>query len=89
MKNHSNEVLFEFDLPEFKRDEIKVKFHNSLIYIIASKRTEIKEERKGFMHDETTSKSFEYKATLPESAYTKNAKIEFEKGVLKIRIPKK
>lgn len=88
MKNHDDRILFEFPLPDFKRDEIKIKFHDHWIYIEASSRDEIKEERKGFSHDETTLRKFDYKAALPENAYTRNAKIDFQNGVLRIEIPK-
>ena len=88
MKNNHDKILLEFQLPGFNRDDIKIKFHKGWVHILASKKTEIKEQRKGFFHDETTSKVFEYRAALPNEAYPTNAKIDFQGEVLRIMIPK-
>ena len=88
MKIHEDKIILKFDLPEFERDEIKVKFPDNRIHVTASRHKQIKQRQNGFFHDEKTSCDFEYETTLPKNVYTKNAKIDFSRGVLKIEIPK-
>jgi HSP20 family molecular chaperone IbpA len=84
-----NNVLLEFNLPEFKRDEIEVSFRNSSAYIKALKSFEIKEESADLFHDEKSSSSFLYREKLPKNVDVKKAKIDFVNNVLVIKIPLK
>lgn len=88
MKNNSNEIIFEFDLSGFDRKEIDVKIKEGEIYIIANKKDEKRKKEKDFSSYEKISKSFKYISTLPKIEKDK-AKIDFDKGILKIIIPKK
>lgn len=88
MKNNSKEVVFEFHLPGFKKENIKIKLTKNSIAIKAEKKLEKGIQKKDFFHKEKTNENFNYSTTLPE-INPKKAKIEFKKGILKITIPKR
>jgi len=87
MKNNKKEVVIEFDLPNFKRDDIKIKLSKNSASILAERKIEKEVERKDFYHKEMSSGNFVYKTTLP-NINPKKAKISFKGGVLKIIAPK-
>lgn len=88
MKDGGDNVLLEFGLPGFKRDDIKIKFHGKSVSIRASMKSEILEERTDYLHDEKMSSVFTYESSLPKNVDTRKAKIDFNRGILRIRIPK-
>jgi len=88
MKNNSKEVILQFNLPGFSKKDIKIRLTKNSITIKADKRHEEKIQKKDFSHQEKSSQTFRYATTLP-TVNPKKAKIEFKKGILKIRIPKK
>ncbi len=88
MKENSKEVLLEFNLPDFRKQDVKVKLTKNSLGITAQRKTEKKVQRKGFFHKESSSHVFNYATTLP-NVDAKKAKITFTKGVLKIKAPKK
>lgn len=88
MKNKKKEVLLEFELPEFARKDIKIDLRKNLASISAQKSSEKKVMKKDYFHQEKTFRAFSYKTTLP-TIEPKKAKIEFKKGTLRIKAPKK
>lgn len=81
------EVEFEFELPHFKKDEIKVKINKNSVEIKGEKKHEIKMQKKDFFHEEKHHHTFHYMTTLP-NVNPKKAKTSFSKGVLKIKVPR-
>lgn len=88
MENKKDIVVLEFDLPEFKRDEISVKVKDDEVQIKAKSKEENSLEEEDFNWFEKSSRTFDYSSSLPP-VEGKNAKIEFKKGKLKISVPKK
>jgi HSP20 family molecular chaperone IbpA len=88
LSNTDDLVVLEFDLPEFKRDEISIKVEDDKINISARKKVENKLDEEDFRWFEKFSRTFDYSSSLP-SVIGKDAEIEFRKGRLKISIPKK
>ena len=88
MKNTDDLVVLEFDLPEFKREEISVKVSDDKINISAKKKEENKIEEEDFNWFEKSSRTFDYSSSLPP-VVGKEAKIEFHKGRLKVSVPNK
>ena len=88
MKNTDSLVVLEFDLSEFKRDEISVKVFDDRININAKKKEENKVEEEDFKWFEKSSRTFNYSSSLPP-VKGKEAKIDFQKGKLKISVLKK
>jgi HSP20 family molecular chaperone IbpA len=88
MKNNSKEVIFEFDLPDYKKDEVQVKLYKNSLIIRAEKKKSKKLQKQDFFHSEKMHKKFKYATTLPTINPDK-ARIEFRKGKLLIIAPKK
>ena len=88
MKENSKEVILEFALPEFKKDDIKIKFTENAVSVQAGRKIEKETQRKDFFHQEKTERSFNYTTTVP-SINPSKAKIFFKGGILKISVPKK
>jgi len=85
MKHNSKEVVLEFSLPEFKKEDIKVRFAKNSVVIKAEKKLEKKIQRKDFFHQEKIQRNFNYATTLP-TINPKKAKAEFKKGILRISV---
>lgn len=88
MENKKDMVVLEFDLPEFSREEIKVKVGDDKISISAKKKEEDKLDEEDLKWFEKSSRTFSYSSSLPP-VKGKEAEIEFKKGRLKVFIPKK
>ncbi len=88
MKNNSKEVVLNFNLPEFNKEDIKIILNKNSLSIKAEKSIEKNIQRKDFFHKEKASHNFNYATTLPE-INPKHSRIEFKKGILKITMPKK
>ena len=88
MKNNSKEVSLDFNLPDFSKKDIKIKFSKGNVVIKAEKKQEKHVKRKDFFHEEKIYRKFDYSTTLPE-VNSKKAKIKFNQGKLNIKIPKK
>ncbi len=87
MKHNKKEVSLNFKLPDFKRSEIDVDISKKSIAIRASKKISKEIQKKDFFHSEKTTKSFDYLTSIPE-INPKKVKIEFKKGILKIKAPR-
>jgi HSP20 family protein len=88
MKQNSKEISFEFDLPGFSKDDIKVSLSKNAILLKAEKQDEKEIKKKDYFHQEKVYRNFVYSSTLPD-VKPKEAKKSFKKGVFKIVIPKK
>ena len=88
VKTNSKEVILEFDLPGYKRDEVRVNVPRHSLIIKESRNIEKSVQKKDFYHREKRSHGFNYKTTLPD-VESKNTKITYKKGKLKIVIPRK
>jgi len=87
MENHEKEVILEFSLPGYRKEDIKMILKKNSIEIKAKHEIEKKVQRQDFFHDEKTAKHFEYSSTLPIVNPNK-AKISFKDGILRIVLPK-
>jgi HSP20 family protein len=87
MKNNPKSVELKFELPGFDKKDIKLKLSKNSLSVNASKKQESKIKRKDFFHQERIERHFSYATTLP-TIQPKKAKIEFKKGILKIKAPK-
>ncbi len=88
MKNNSKEIELKFNLPEFNKKDINLRISKNLISIKAEKKKENKAQKKDFFHAEKSSRSFNYTTSVP-TIKPKEAKVDFKKGVLTIKVPKK
>jgi HSP20 family protein len=83
-----HEYLIKADLPEMKKEEVKVTMENGVLSIAGERRVEKEEKTKKFHRIERSFGSFERTFTVPEDADTKKIAADFRDGVLKVHLPK-
>lgn len=84
-----NNIYVEADLPGLDKKDIKVNVENNTLSISGSRDNKQEEKKKGFYRYERQCGRFERKFYLGENADGAKANAEFDKGVLKITVPKK
>jgi HSP20 family protein len=82
------EYVVKTDLPEMKKQEIKVNVENGVLSISGERKVEKEEKNKKFHRVERCYGSFERTFTLPEDADATKTAAEFNDGVLRVRLPK-
>jgi len=87
MKHNRKEVKLEFKLPDFERKDIEIDIGKDSVLIRANKKILKEEKKKDFFHSEKIERSFDYKTTVP-LVNPEKAKIQFNKGILRINIPR-
>ena len=82
------EYLIKADLPEMKKDEIKVNVAEGVLSVSGERKTEKEEKNKKFHRIERSYGTFERSFTLPDDANGAKVAAEFKDGVLKVHLPK-
>src|SRR5262245_28494096 len=82
------EYLIKADLPEMKKEEVKVTVENGVLSISGERKSEKEEKKKKFHRIERSFGTFLRTFTLPEDADEKKIAAEFKEGVLKVHLPK-
>jgi HSP20 family protein len=82
------EYLVKADLPEMKKEEIKVNVEESVLSVSGERKAEKEEKNKKFHRIERSYGSFMRSFTLPEDANGAKVSAEFKDGVLKVHLPK-
>jgi HSP20 family protein len=83
-----HEYLFKADLPEMKKEDVKVTVENGVLSIAGERKTEKEEKKKKFHRLERAFGFFERTFTVPEDADAAKIVADFKDGVLKIHLPK-
>src|SRR5713101_7260979 len=83
------EYLFKADLPEMKKDDVKVTIENGILYISGERRAEKEEKKRKFHRLERFFGTFERTFTVPEDADPTKIVAEFHDGVLQVHLPKR
>jgi HSP20 family protein len=85
-----NEYLVTADLPEVKKDEVKVNIDNGVISISGERKTksEKKDKSKKYHRIERSYGSYQRSFRLPENVKEESVKAEFKDGVLRVHLPK-
>ena len=84
----SNEYLVKAELPELKKEEVKVSVENGELTISGERKSEKEEKGKKFHRIERSNGSFLRSLTLPESDNGDKVSAEFKDGVLSVHLPK-
>jgi HSP20 family protein len=84
-----SEYLFKADLPEMRKDDVKVTIENGVLYISGERKTEKEEKKRRFHRLERFFGTFERTFTVPEDADTTKIMAEFRDGVLQVHLPKR
>ena len=82
------EFLVKADLPEMKKDDVKVTMENGVLCIAGERKVEKEEKTKKYHRIERSFGSFERTFTVPEDADANKIVAEFRDGVLKVHLPK-
>jgi len=82
------EYLIKAELPEIKKDEIKIGVQNDVLVISGERKYEKEEKDKKYHRIERAYGSFSRSFTIPEDADPDKVSAEFKEGVLHVHIPK-
>ncbi len=82
------EYLVKAELPEMKKEEIKINVQNDVLSISGERKYEKEEKDKKYHRVERAYGSFMRSFTLPEDADGSKVNAEYKDGVLKIHLPK-
>ncbi len=82
------EYLIKAELPEVRKDDVKVTVENGVLTLQGERRQEKEEKGKRFHRVERSYGSFVRSFTLPESVDESSVKAEYKDGVLNLHLPK-
>ena len=84
----NQEYLIKADLPEMKKEDVKVTVENGVLSISGERKSEKEAKKKKFHRIERSFGTFLRTFTLPEDADANKIAAEFKDGVLKVRLAK-
>jgi HSP20 family protein len=82
------EYLIKAELPEVRKEDVKVIVENGVLTLQGERRQEKEEKGKRFHRVERSYGSFVRSFTLPESVDESSVKAEYKDGVLNLHLPK-
>jgi len=82
------EYLVKADLPEMKKEDVKVIVENGVLSISGERKSEKEEKKRKFHRIERSYGSFERTFMMPEDADGTRLTAEFKEGVLSVHMPK-
>lgn len=82
------EYLIKAELPEVKKEDVKVTVENGVLTLQGERRQEREEKGKKYHRVERSYGSFVRSFTLPESVDEGGVKAEYKDGVLNLHLPK-
>ena len=82
------EYLIKAELPEVKKDEVKISVQNDVLSITGERKYEKEEKDKKVHRIERAYGSFARTFTVPEDADAEQVSAEFRDGILKVHLPK-
>ena len=83
-----SEFLVKADLPEVKKEDVKVTVEEGVLTLQGERRQEKEEKGKKYHRVERSYGSFVRSFTLPESVDEAGVKAEYKDGVLSLHLPK-
>ena len=82
------EYLVKADLPDVKKEDVKVTVENNVLTITGERKFEKEEKDKKYHRIERSYGNFLRSFTLPDGADGSKVNAEFKDGVLKVHLPK-
>ncbi|WP_129781983.1 Hsp20/alpha crystallin family protein [Peristeroidobacter soli] len=82
------EYVIKAELPEVKKEDVKVTFEQGLLTISGERRQEMKQKGENEIRVESFYGTFSRSFSLPDNIDAKNIRAESKDGVLRVRIPK-
>jgi len=84
----SNGYLIKVELPEVRKDDVKVTVDGGTLTIAGERKAEKEEKGRKFHRIERYYGRFERSFSIPDDAETNNVKAEFKDGVLRVSLAK-
>jgi len=88
VEESDKEYTIKAELPEVRKENVKVELENGSIRISGQRKLEKEEAGRRFHRIERSYGAFERSFTLPEGTERKNVSAEFKDGLLKVHLPK-
>jgi HSP20 family protein len=82
------EYIVKADLPDVKKEDVKVEIDDDVLTVEGERRQEKEEKTKRFHRTERAYGKFVRRFNLPTRVDGTNVKAEFKDGVLNVRLPK-
>ena len=82
------EYLIKTDLPEMKKEDVKITVENGVLTIAGERKFEKEEKKKKYHRIERGYGTFMRSFTLPDDADANKVKAEFKNGLLTVHLPK-
>jgi len=82
------EYLIKAELPELRKEEVKVTVENGVLIISGERKFEQEEKKKKYHRVERGYGTFVRSFTLPDDADANRVKAEFKHGLLTVHLPK-
>ncbi len=82
------EFLLKIELPEMKKEDVKVTVENGMLYVTGERKAEKEEKTTKYHRIERSYGAFERAFTLPERADGSKVSADYKDGVLKVHLPK-
>jgi HSP20 family protein len=82
------EYVIKAELPELKREDVKVTVENGVLTISGERKFEKEEKKKKYHRVERGYGSFVRTFALPEDADANRVKAQFKQGILEVHLPK-
>jgi len=82
-----HEYLLKADLPEIKKDDVRVTVEDGILCVSGERKTEKEDQKRKFHRIERSYGNFRRSFTLPEDTDSKKVTAEFHDGVLKVHLP--
>ncbi len=89
VRENDHELVFEAELPGIDEKDIQLSVREGVLFVKGEKRSERDEKKDTYHLIERSYGSFERSFRLPEAANQEDIKADFDKGVLRIVIPKR
>jgi HSP20 family protein len=83
------EYLIKAELPEVKKEDVKVTVENGTLHIAGERKFEKEEKTKKYHRIERAYGTFERNFLLPEGTAGEGVTADYKDGVLKVHLPKK
>lgn len=88
VEESDKEYTIKAELPEVKKEDVKVEIQNGSLRISGERKLEKEEAGRRFHRVERSYGSFERSFSLPEGTKKGDLKAEFKDGLLKVHLPK-
>jgi HSP20 family protein len=82
-----HEYLLKADLPEMKKDDVRVTVEDGILSVSGERKTEKEDQKRKFHRIERSFGNFRRSFTLPEDTDSTKVTAEFRDGVLKVHLP--